>query len=186
MTFAGVNFQRERNHLLHSKRLPPLATNLPITLPRSSPEAQEVDSAGIRAFVEAADQKVHVTHSFMIVRHGYVVTQGWWQPEVPEKPHVLWAFSKSFTSTAVGLAIAEGKLGVDDTVLKFSPEYAPAEASANLQAMRVRDLLTMTTGHESEPKLTPDIPWEQSFLTHPVPHKPGTHFLYNSCYAVRL
>ena len=119
-------------------------------------------------------------HSFMLVRHGHVVAEGWWKPEAPDKPHVMHSLSKSFTSTAVGLAVAEGKLSIDDPVLKFFPDDAPAEPSAKLKAMRVRDLLTMSTGHQTEPKFTADEPWVQTFLAHPVPHKPGTHFLYNT------
>ena len=56
----------------------------------------------------------------------------------------------------------------------------PPEPSDNLKAMRVRDLLTMTCGHEVEVKFTPDTPWVKTFLAHPVPHKPGTHFHYNT------
>ena len=149
-------------------------------LPRSTPEAQGVSPAALRAFVEAADQKVGTMHSFMLVRHGQVVAEGWWKPESPETPHVLHSLSKSFTSTAVGLAIGEGKLSLDARVLSFFPDDAPAEPSENLRAMRVRDLLTMSTGHESEPKLTPETPWVRSFLAHPVPRPPGTHFVYNS------
>ena len=119
-------------------------------------------------------------HSFMLVRHGHVVAEAWWKPETPEKPHVMHSLSKSFTSTAVGLAISEGKLSVDDPVAKFFPEDVPAGASKNLQAMRVRDLLTMSTGHQTEPKFSPEAPWVKTFLAHPVDHKPGTHFLYNS------
>lgn len=149
-------------------------------LPRSSPEAQGVSSAAVRAFVEAADRQVNTMHSFMLVRHGHVVAEGWWKPEAPDKPHVLHSLSKSFTSTAVGLAVAEGKLSVDDPVLKFFPEDAPAEPSQKLKAMRVRDLLTMNTGHEVEAKFTTNAPWVRTFLAHPVPHKPGAHFQYNS------
>ena len=118
-------------------------------LPRSSPEAQGVSSAAIRAYVEEADKKQDTMHSFMLVRHGHVVAEGWWKPDAADKPHVLYSLSKSFTSTAVGLAVAEGKLSVDDPVLKFFPDDAPAEPSANLKAMRVRDLLTMSRGHDS-------------------------------------
>lgn len=149
-------------------------------LPRSTPEAQGVSSAGLRAFVEAADRQIDTMHSFMLVRHGRVVAEGWWQPQKPEQPHVLHSLSKSFTSTAVGLAVAEGKLSVDDPVLKFFPEHAPTAPSDKLKAMRVRDLLTMSTGHETEPKFTTNAPWVQTFLAQPVPHKPGAHFLYNS------
>ena len=149
-------------------------------LPRDLPEAQGVSSAGIRAFVEAADKQVDTMHSFMLVRHGHVVAEGYWNPESADKPHVLYSLSKSFTSTAVGLAAEEGMLGINDPVLKFFPDDAPAQPSDKLKAMRVRDLLTMTTGHQTEPKFTPEEPWVKSFLAHPVEHKPGTHFLYNS------
>ena len=119
-------------------------------------------------------------HSFMLVRHGFVIAEGWWKPESAEKSHVLHSLSKSFTSTAVGLAVAEGKLSIDDPVLKFFPDEAPATPSEKLKAMRVRDLLTMSTGHDVEVKFTTNTPWVQTYLSHPVLHKPGAHFLYNT------
>ena len=149
-------------------------------LPRSSPEAQGVSSSVIRAFVEAADRQINTMHSFMLVRHGQVVAEGWWKPESAEKKHVMHSLSKSFNSTAIGLAVAEGKLSIDDPVLKFFPEHAPSEPSPKLSAMRVRDLLTMSTGHEIEAKFSTNAPWVETFLAHPVPHKPGSHFLYNT------
>ena len=149
-------------------------------LPRSSPESQGVSSSGVLSFVEAADKKLESMNSFMLVRHGHVVAEGWWSPYDAASPHSLYSLSKSFTSTAVGLAIAEGKLSLDDPVLKFFPDDAPAEPSDNLKAMRVSDLLRMSTGHQAEPKRTPDEPWTKTFLAQPVPFKPGTHFLYNT------
>ena len=158
-----------------------LAAEKPRTpLPRSSPEAQGVSSAALLAFVEAADTSIESMNSLMVLRHGHVVAEGWWTPYSAEAPHSLYSLSKSFTSTAVGLAIAEGKLSLDDEVLKFFPEDTPASPSNNLKAMRVRDLLRMSTGHQTEPPRTPAQPWTRSFLAHPVPNKPGTHFLYNT------
>ncbi len=159
-------------------------------LPRSSPERQGVSSSAILAFVERADSEIDAMHSFMLVRHGHVVAEAWWSPYDSSTPHMLYSLSKSFTSTAVGLAIAEGKLSLDDEVLKFFPEDAPAEIPPNLRAMRVRDLLRMATGHQVEaapwrwtaaaPAPPPGEPWTKTFLSQPVPFKPGTHFLYNS------
>ncbi len=149
-------------------------------LPRSTPESQGISSAAILEYIEAADRQVNSMHSFMLVRHGQVVVEAWWQPEASHKPHVLWSLSKSFTSTAVGLAVSEGKLSIDDPVLKFFPEDAPAEPSDNLRAMRVRDLLTMTAGHQDEVNLRDAGDWVKAFLNHPVPHEPGTHFQYNT------
>jgi CubicO group peptidase (beta-lactamase class C family) len=149
-------------------------------LPRSTPERQGISSSEIVDFVDTADRQIDTMNSFMLVRHGFVVAEGWWGPYDPATPHVLYSLSKSFTSTAVGLAIGEGKMSLDDEVLKFFPGDAPAEPSANLKAMRVRDLLRMATGNQTEAARTNEAPWTRTFLTHPVPFKPGTHFLYNS------
>src|SRR5262245_55114483 len=108
-------------------------TQKSVTLPRSSPEQQGISSADILAFVEAADEEIDTMNSFMLIRHGHVVAEGWWAPYDRDTPHVLYSLSKSFTSTAVGLAIAEGKLSLDDQVLKFFPDEAPAEPSTNLR-----------------------------------------------------
>jgi CubicO group peptidase (beta-lactamase class C family) len=154
------------------------------SLPRSTPEKQGIPSAAILDFLQAADERVDAIHSFMLVRHGHVVAEGWWAPYSADTPHSMFSLSKSFTSTAVGLAIAEGKLSLDDPVLKFFPELAPAEPGENLRAMRVRDLLMMSTGQHSNEvsklSLTADEHPTQSFLALAVEHKPGTHFYYNT------
>lgn len=153
-------------------------------LPRSTPEAQGISSEAVLRFVEAAD-KINTLHSFMVVRHGYVIAEAWWKPEAPNKPHVLWSLSKSFNSTAVGLAIAEGKLSLDDHILKFFPADAPPDPSDNLKTVTVRDLLTMSSGQATEPKST-NGPSVKLFLAHPFVYKPGTHFLYNTWGAYTL
>src|ERR1700752_882651 len=156
------------------------------SLPRGSPEQQGISSTDLLAFIEATDKEVDTMNSFMLVRHGQVVPKGWWSPYDRDTPHVLYSLSKSLTSTAVGLAIAEGKLNLDDQVIKFFPDEAPADPSVNLRAMRVRDLLRMNTGNQLEAPIRVNDPtkqtdtWVKTFLTHSVPFKPGTHFLYNS------
>ncbi|HEY7514103.1 MAG TPA: serine hydrolase domain-containing protein, partial [Vicinamibacteria bacterium] len=149
-------------------------------LPRSSPEEQGVSSAGLLSFVREADEQIEGLHSFMLVRHGTVVAEGWWSPYDASSRHQLYSLTKSFTSTAVGLAVAEGKLGLDDPVLPMFPDEAPAEASDHLKAMRVRDLLTMSTGHHAEASFRDETRWVRAFLAEPVFHKPGTFFLYNT------
>lgn len=156
-------------------------------LPRSTPERQGIASAAIRAFVLAADSAVDAMHSVMVVRHGHVVAEGWWAPYDAATPHVMFSLSKSFTATAVGLAVAEGRLSLDDEVVRLFPDEAPATPSANLARMRVRDLLRMTTGHGAEPPLffrprgdTVGGSLVRRFLAYPVADAPGTHFVYNT------
>jgi CubicO group peptidase (beta-lactamase class C family) len=148
-------------------------------LPRSTPEQQGIPSSSILSFIETVD-RIDSMNSFMLLRHGHVVAEGWWAPYTPQTPVTLYSLSKSFTSTAAGLAIGEGKLNVDDPILKFFPDDAPILPSDNLKSMLVKDLLRMNTGHATEPARPPGGNWVKSFLNHPVPNKPGSKFLYNT------
>jgi CubicO group peptidase (beta-lactamase class C family) len=160
------------------------AQEKPGALPRSSPEAQGIASSAILGFLDAADEKIDALHGFVLVRHGHVVAAGWWSPYGENDPHMLFSLSKSFTSTAVGLAVAEGKMTIDDPVLPYFPEDAPADPSDNLKAMRVRDLLRMSSGQDGKvlAKMleAEDGKWTKAFLAAPVDYKPGTHFVYNT------
>ena len=149
-------------------------------LPRSTPEEQGVSSLDMLGFVQALDQEIHEMHSLMVVRHGHVITEGWWYPYRSDLNHVLYSLSKSFTSTAVGMAISENEFDLDDRVTSFFPEDIPSDPSSNLKAMRVRDLLTMSAGHEVEVSSAADQVSAPTFLAHPVPFEPGTHFKYNT------
>lgn len=153
-------------------------------LPRATPESQGVDSAAIARWLRAADAQIRLHHSFLLLRHGQVIAEGSWQPYDPAAPHVLFSLSKSFTSSAVGMAVAEGLLSVDDPVIRFFPESLPADVSENLAAMRVHHLLSMTTGHDFdttwEMVQAPDGDWARKFLSFPVAREPGSFFLYNT------
>jgi CubicO group peptidase (beta-lactamase class C family) len=154
------------------------------SLPRSAPEMQGVSSTGVQRFVEALDQKIDGMHSVMVVRHGQVIAEGWWTPYNAESRHTMYSLSKSFTSTAVGLAVSEGKLSLDDTLLSIFPEDAPANPSTNLKAMHISDLLRMNTGHHNEDingfNYSAEPSPAKAFLAISVAHKPGTHFVYNT------
>ena len=149
----------------------------------STPEAEGISSQAILDFVEALDQEMpDQIHSLMLRRHGKVLARGWWAPYDADAPHMLYSLSKSFTSTAIGIAVDEGLVSLDDPVISFFPEDAPAEPGAYLKSMRIRDLLRMNTGHQQEPdrRMIQGEPWAKAFLAHEVPFKPGTRFVYNS------
>jgi CubicO group peptidase (beta-lactamase class C family) len=153
-------------------------------LPRMHPEALGIDPAAVLAFLSAVEEKPGGIHSFMLLRHGQVAAEGWWAPYAASLPHMLFSLSKSFTSTAVGLAVSEGLLNVDDLVVSFFTDALPAKIDDNLAAMRVRHLLTMTTGHDVDAtgptRARPDGDWVRGFLALPVEHAPGSKFVYNS------
>jgi hypothetical protein len=150
------------------------------SLPRSVPEAEGVSSRSIITFLDSAGVSKYEFHSFMFLRHGKVIAEGWWNPYRSDLRHTLNSASKSFTSTAVGFAIKEKRISLDDKVVKFFPEYLPDTISVFLSKLRIRDLLTMSTGQKREPLLTGDDIWIKSFLAVPFFNEPGTTYRYSS------
>jgi CubicO group peptidase (beta-lactamase class C family) len=159
-------------------------------LPRSTPEAEGLSSAGLLALVSALDGGAGEVHSLMLLRHGKVVAEGWWAPYSAEDIHVLYSVSKSFNSTAVGLAVEQGLISVDAPIASYFPDLAPPNIDPEMATMRVRDLLTMSTGHEVDSidamRQRTDGQWTRSFLESNVPRAPGSYFLYNSGAAYML
>lgn len=151
--------------------------------PRSTPEDQGLSSIAVDRFVEALQSRLNHVHSVMLVRHGHVVAEGWAAPYRESHPHSMFSVSKSFVSTAVGFAIEEGLLDLDDAVVDLLPDDLPETVSDNLAAMRLRHLLTMTTGHstDSVDRLDESQPnWSRQLLALPVELAPGSTFVYDS------
>lgn len=153
-------------------------------LPRKSPEELGVSPLKVSDFLNEMKSCSIELHSFMLLRHGCVAAEGWWAPYEPQLPHMLFSLSKSFTSTAIGIAVQEGRLSVEDQVISFFPEDLPEEVSPNLAAMRIKHLLMMGTGHAAdttdELHSSTDGNWVRAFLKLPVEHEPGTFFMYNT------
>ena len=150
--------------------------------PRVSPESVGVPSQAVLDLLDELYRYGIEMHSFMLLRHGKVFAQGHWKPYNPQTPHAMFSFTKSLTSTAIGFAVQEGLLSLDDRLVDLFPDKIPEEPSENLQKCQVRHLLMMGCGHATEiPNLGQDDPdWIASFLHHPFVYEPGTHFLYNT------
>jgi len=158
-------------------------TPVTASLPRSTPEAEGVSSEAIITFLDSAAVSKQEFHSFMFLRHGKVIAEGWWNPYRSDLRHTLYSTSKSFTSTAVGFAVNEKLLTVNDKVISFFPDQLPDTVSPFLADMTVKDLLTMSTGQSPEPTgaiRSAGPGWVKSFLAFPVTNDPGSTFLYNS------
>ena len=154
-----------------------------IVLPRSTPEAEGVSSKGIIEFLDAIAKSKHELHSLMILRHGKLITEGWYRPYRPDLKHTMYSVSKSFTSTAIGFAVSEKRLSVNDKVIYFFPNQLPPNISPYLIELTVKDLLTMSAGQAPDPTFnvaSMDSNWVRSFLALPILNKPGSTFLYNS------
>ncbi len=107
--------------------------------------------------------------------------------------HEMYSLSKIFTATAAGIAYTRGQLHPDDPVAHWFPEYTAqaAREDARWSRMRVRDILSMTTGHKScvLPRMAFAQNAVEAFFRSPLSYEPGTHFTYNtgaSCIAAEM
>ena len=146
---------------------------------RITPEEAGVRAGGILRFLDEMKEKHLHMHAVMMLRHGKVFYEASFAPWNQNNLHMLFSLSKSFTSTAVGFAVQDGLLSLTDKLADFFPEHLPAGPCENMRKITVKHLLTMNTGHQTEPWLRTDC-WEKEFLRSYVEHEPGTHFLYNT------
>lgn len=159
-------------------------------LPRISPSFAGLSASGIETLLRAMDSAGLELHSFMLARRGQVVAEAWWRPYGPQRVHMMHSVTKALTSTGVGVAVHEGLFSLEDRVLSFFPERTPADSSGHLAQMRVRDLLTQTSGHDHGVSgavwRSISTSWIDEFLKIPVAHPPGTHFQYSSATSFML
>lgn len=159
-------------------------------LPRASASSVGIDPDRLIAFLDEVKAAGLDLHGFMLHRHGHVVAEGWTWPVDPNEPRVLHSMAKSFTGCAIGLAIDEGLLRLDDRLVTFFPDDVPADADPRLADMTVEHLLTMRTGHASNTSGSVwrgiDTSWIAEFFKIPLAYAPGTEYVYTSAASYML
>ena len=124
-------------------------------------------------------------HVLLVVKDGKVVYEQYRPDHQPESRHIMWSATKTFTATAVGFAVQDGLLSVDDKVVQFfTDEELPAERSPWLEQMTVKDLLIMSSGfepyHDGIADFGGNYDWAYTQLHQPMYFEPGTRFRYDS------
>ena len=156
-----------------------------IRLERITPEEAGVPYCAVEGFLkQIREQNVHL-HTFMMLKGDRVFAEGSFSPCGMEDVHMLFSLSKSFTAAAVGFAVQEGRLCVEDRVLSFFEEDSSLMevVDEKTKLMTVRHLLTMNTGHvDAKDDTFKDMAseWSRMFLTDPPEREPGSFFLYHT------
>ena len=156
----------------------------------SSPSEQGVEPGAIVAFLDAVEADPRLEpHGLIIQRHGRRIAEGCWAPHAADRIRLVYSLSKSFTGTALGLQLGEGRLTLDDLVSEHLPEHL-AGAVAITRRMKVRHIASMATGHDRETLLEASLidPDDllRGFFEIPPDAEPGTLFAYNQPPVVAL
>lgn len=154
-----------------------------LSLKRALPNEMGVAPEKIIKVLDEIEKNQIGVHGIMVMRHNNVIAEGWYKPYRPDYTHVLFSLSKSFTSSAIGLAIDEGLISLDDKIYTFFEDLLPFGACENIYKITIRNLLTMASGHSEIPMLICD-PQEEDmrykFMTSYVDLEPGSKFVYNT------
>ncbi len=154
-----------------------------VDLPRSRASAQGVDPAGVVALVDALEGDDRLEpHGLIVQRHGVRIVEAAWAPHRVDRSRLVYSLSKTFTGTALGLQLGEGRLSLDDLVSDHLPELFEG-VDERTRRLRIRHIASMSSGHDRETYLEalvldPDDP-VRGFLRIPPDHEPGTAFAYN-------
>ena len=139
---------------------------------RATPESMGIESQAIEKVLSAVVREQKDVHSMLVLRDGVLVHEQYFAPYAHDAQHEMFSCSKTFTSMLIGIAQGKKLLNLQDTVRSFFPEVAVEHPSANLDAMTIRDLLVMGTGHAEDVSgvvMRPDQPdWARVFLNQPV------------------
>lgn len=147
---------------------------------RTTPEKVGIPSVAILRFIDRLEDEAFTDiHSIMISRYGKVCAEGWWQPYAPGIPHAIWSLSKTYTATAVGVAVKEGILGLDERLGDIFPELSPKEPDRRFAGLTVRNLLKMSSGIADEVFGNTED-WLEVFLHSEFAYEPGEAFSYVS------
>ncbi len=147
----------------------------------ATPESKGVPSGAIIDMLETLEAKRVCMHSFILMRRGAIVAEGYWPPFHKDKFQRMYSVSKSFTSLAIGLMITEGKLKLTDKLADIFPENLPSNPDPFVLRATVRDLLMMSTFNLRSSGQTSGRTGVWSFMNQSDPtHPPGAIFLYDT------
>ena len=109
------------------------------------PEAAGISASCIIDALREIDIREVSMHSFLLCKDDCLVAEGYYAPVKKNDLHRMFSVTKSFTSIAIGLLQEEGRLSLDDSIVKFFPEYVPnaSEAHPWLLATTIRDMRSM-------------------------------------------
>ncbi len=117
-------------------------------------------------------------HAMLVLCDGKLVAKGEWAPYNAAYPHVSHSLCKSIVSMAVGCAISDGIIKLDETLGEWFTGY---QMSNDIKKITVHNLLTMTSGVKfNEPSAIISKNWVEEFLKSDVKFKAGSEFDYNS------
>ena len=111
----------------------------------AQPESMGVSSKKIKEYIEKLEKAQLSTHDIIIARGDNILFEKYWEPFHADFLHRMYSVTKSFVSIAIGFLCQEGKLDLDDPMIKHFPEELKNQTDENMRNQTVRHMLMMST-----------------------------------------
>lgn len=135
----------------------------------------------IDEFLQSLEQKNAAMDSVLMVSRGKLLFEKYWAPYGKNVLHRMYSAGKSITAIAIGLLLEEGKLELKDAVCGYFPDKLSDKGThPYIAAMKIKDLLMMTTAHKTTTYKRYDGDWIESFFCLEPAYAPGGVFSYDT------
>lgn len=147
----------------------------------TSPELENVSSSYILKALKNLERQKIGLRSLIVARHGKIIYEEYAEPFTSTTLQRMYSCTKSFTALAVGILQSEGKLNINDPVVKYFPEYDTENLAPEVRRTTIRHLMMMATPFEKTTfKRFDDPDWGSVLFKFRPEHEPGTVFMYDS------
>lgn len=151
-------------------------------LPEKTPEEVGVTTKSImELYKNLLSNKGIGLQAIMILRRGQIISEGYLAPYSKDYRHISYSMCKSVTSMAIGIAIKEGHIKLEDKIVDIFPERIGILTSKHIKEITIRHLLTMETGVKfNELSTVFEADWIKGYFESDCSFAPGSNFEYNS------
>ncbi len=142
----------------------------------------------ILRFLDRCEESLESLYSFCVVKGNQILSEGYYAPMQASQLKMTHSMSKSINALAVGIALGDGKIHLDDKLVDFFPEAMPPDPDPRIQKITVRDMLMMAASSVATSAAFSGVKgsWKTFYLSSVPKYEPGEMFSYDTGAAYML
>ena len=146
------------------------------------PESQGVSPRTIGRFLDLCEKEVNSLYSYVIVKGAVIASRGFYKPMEPGQIKIMHSVSKSLNALAVGIAIGEGKLSLDDYLVDHFRDELPEKHDPRVERIQIRHMLMMAanSAYTSASFINVPTSWRAAYLGMTPYDEPGQWWHYDT------